>query len=88
MDEMVQDVMAMGDEDDIEEEADAEVDKVLFEMTDGLLGQAGQVGAELQVGYMCAFFLLLMILIQMCKKTSPVADKTAALKARMAALKE
>ncbi len=56
MDEMVQDVMAMGDEDDIEEEADAEVDKVLFEMTDGLLGQAGQVGEELQVRDMRAFF--------------------------------
>ena len=60
MDEMVQDVMAMGDEDDIEEEADAEVDKVLFEMTDGLLGQAGQVGAELQVGYTFARFFFFL----------------------------
>lgn len=51
MDEMVQDVMAMGDEDEIEEEADAEVDKILFDMTDGLLGQAGQVGEELKVSY-------------------------------------
>jgi hypothetical protein len=49
MDEMVQDVMEMNDEDGLEEEADAEVDKVLFEMTDGLLGQAGAVGAELRV---------------------------------------
>lgn len=37
------------DDEEIEEEADAEVDKVLFELTDGKLGQAGKVGAELPV---------------------------------------
>lgn len=37
------------DEEDLEEEADAEVDKVLFELTDGKLGQAGKVGGELPV---------------------------------------
>ena len=60
MDEMVQDVMAMGDEDEIEEEADAEVDKILFEMTDGLLGQAGHVGKELQVGALCRVFFIIV----------------------------
>ena len=37
------------DDDEIEEEADAEVDKVLYELTDGKLGQAGRVGGELPV---------------------------------------
>lgn len=38
------------DDDELEEEADAEVDKVLYELTDGKLGQAGKVGGELPVG--------------------------------------
>ena len=37
------------DDDELEEEADAEVDKVLFDLTDGKLGQAGKVGADLPV---------------------------------------
>ena len=37
------------DDEEVEEEADAEVDKVLFELTDGKLGQAGKVGGELPV---------------------------------------
>jgi len=39
------------DDEEIEEEADAEVDKVLFELTDGKLGQAGKVGGELPVSF-------------------------------------
>lgn len=35
------------DDEELEEEADEEVDKVLFELTDGKLGQAGRVGGEL-----------------------------------------
>lgn len=37
------------DDEDLEEEADEEVDKVLFELTDGKLGQAGRVGGALPV---------------------------------------
>lgn len=37
------------DDEELEEEADAEVDKVLFELTDGKLGQAGRVASELPV---------------------------------------
>lgn len=37
------------DDDELEQEADEEVDKVLFELTDGKLGQAGRVGGELPV---------------------------------------
>ncbi len=47
----MQDTLDTMDEDEIEEEADAEVDKVLYDLTDGKLGQAGQVGTELPVSY-------------------------------------
>ncbi len=50
MDEMMQDTLEGLDDEDLEEEADAEVDKVLYDLTDGKLGQAGAVGAELPVG--------------------------------------
>lgn len=46
------------DDDEIEEEADAEVDKVLFELTDGKLGQAGKVGGKLPVSPPLPFFRL------------------------------
>lgn len=49
MDEMLGDTLEMDEDEEIEEEADAEVDKVLFELTNGKLGQAGSVGAELPV---------------------------------------
>ncbi|KAI8617081.1 Snf7-domain-containing protein [Chytriomyces sp. MP71] len=46
--EMMDDAIDALDEDGIEEEADKEVENVLFELTDGLLGQAGSVGATLE----------------------------------------
>jgi hypothetical protein len=50
MEEMMEETLdSIGEDDELEEEADAEVDKVLFELTDGKLGQAGRVGAELPV---------------------------------------
>lgn len=49
MEEMMEETLDSVDDDEIEEEADAEVDKVLFELTDGKLGQAGKVGGELPV---------------------------------------
>lgn len=48
MDEMLDDTMESLDdnEDELEEEAQAEVDRVLFSITDGKLGQtSGKVGA-------------------------------------------
>ena len=36
------------DEDELEEEADEEVEKVLFELTDGVLGEAKAVGPTLE----------------------------------------
>jgi len=47
MEEMLDDTLNMDEDDELEEEADAEVDKVLFELTDGKLGEVGQVGADL-----------------------------------------
>ena len=49
MEEMLDDVMEMEDDEELEEEADAEVEKVLFEITDGKLGAAGTVKDELPV---------------------------------------
>ncbi|ORY49016.1 hypothetical protein BCR33DRAFT_695530, partial [Rhizoclosmatium globosum] len=47
--EMMEDAIDTLDEEGIEEEADKEVENILFDLTDGLLGQAGQVGAPLEV---------------------------------------
>ncbi|KAG6329203.1 hypothetical protein ID866_9885 [Astraeus odoratus] len=47
MEEMLEDMLDMEEDEAISEEADAEVDKVLFELTNGKLGQAGMVGTEL-----------------------------------------
>lgn len=49
MEEMLDDTLEMEDEEELEEEADAEVDKVLFDLTDGKLGLAGSVSTELPV---------------------------------------
>ncbi|KAI9265346.1 Snf7-domain-containing protein [Helicostylum pulchrum] len=48
MDEMIGDTMDMMDDDDIEEAADEEVNNVLFQITDGMLGEAGNVGPALE----------------------------------------
>lgn len=48
MEEMIGDTMDMMDDDDIEEAADAEVNNVLFQITDGMLGEAGSVGPALE----------------------------------------
>ncbi|KAJ7180165.1 Snf7-domain-containing protein [Mycena crocata] len=47
MEEMLEDTLDMEEDEEVEEEADAEVDKVLAELTDGKLGLAGSVGADL-----------------------------------------
>lgn len=49
IDEMMEDMLDAQEDEDIEQEADAEVDNVLFELTNGKLGQAGTVGTELPV---------------------------------------
>lgn len=50
MEEMLEETIQLDDDEELEEEADAEVDKVLYELTDGKLGQIGTVGTELPVG--------------------------------------
>ncbi len=49
MEEMMQDTLEMDEDDEMEEEADAEVEKVLYELTDGKLGQVGSVKTDLPV---------------------------------------
>lgn len=50
MEEMLEDTLeAVDDDEELEEEADAEVDKVLFELTDGKLGNLGAANSELPV---------------------------------------
>jgi charged multivesicular body protein 3 len=44
IEEMMQDTMELLDDDELEEEADEEVDKILFQVTDGKLGELGTVG--------------------------------------------
>ena len=41
--ELMDDALAMTEADDVEALADAEVERVLFEVTDGLLGQIGEI---------------------------------------------
>ncbi|KAJ6485118.1 vacuolar sorting protein Vps24 [Mycena vitilis] len=47
MEEMLEDTLDMEEDDELLDEADAEVDKVLAELTDGKLGLAGSAGTEL-----------------------------------------
>jgi len=51
MEEMIDDTLEDLDEEDEEltEEADLEIEKVLFELTDGKLGQLGSAGKDLPV---------------------------------------
>lgn len=49
MEEMLEDTLDMDEDEELTEEADAEVDKVLFQLTNGKLGEAGSVEADLPV---------------------------------------
>jgi charged multivesicular body protein 3 len=51
MEEMLEDTLEMDEDEELQEEADAEVDKVLFEITNGKLGEAGSVATELPVSF-------------------------------------
>jgi charged multivesicular body protein 3 len=46
MEEMLDDTMNLEEDEEVEEEADEEVNKVLFELTNGKLGQAGTVDTQ------------------------------------------
>ncbi|KAL5470869.1 hypothetical protein EMCRGX_G028913 [Ephydatia muelleri] len=47
IEEMMEDTFEGLEDDDLDEKADTEVEKILFEVTNGILGQAGQVSHEL-----------------------------------------
>ena len=63
MDEMMEDMLDAEEDEEIEQEADAEVDKVLFDLTNGKLGQAGTVGTEPPVYYLALRFTPLLMSI-------------------------
>ena len=46
---MIDDTLEVDEDSELEEEADEEVDKVLYELTDGKLGQAGTIQDTLPV---------------------------------------
>lgn len=74
MDEVLED-----DDEELEEEADAEVEKVLYEITDGKLGAAGSVKDELPVIHS----LVLIIVSDRCSRLSkklPTQKKRGILK--------
>jgi len=54
MEEMLEDTLAMDEDEELAEEADAEVDKVLSELTNGKLGQVGLIGGDLPVSAFCS----------------------------------
>lgn len=49
MEEMLEDTLDIEDDEELEEEADAEVDKVLYDLTNGKLGEVGSVRTDLPV---------------------------------------
>lgn len=66
MEEMLDDVMEMEDDEELEEEADAEVEKVLYDITDGKLGAAGIVKDDLPVSYTVCLFELVLTYDEAC----------------------
>ena len=70
IDEMMEDMLEAEEDEEIEQEADAEVDKILFDLTNGKLGQAGTVGTELPVCCLPFRFVLADIYIRSPHRTS------------------
>ena len=57
---MMDDTLAMDEDEEIEEEADAEVDKVLFDLTNGKLGLAGPAETAPPVSYLLFCYALVL----------------------------
>lgn len=57
---MMDETLAIEEDEELEEEADAEVDKVLFDLTNGKLGLAGSVQTEppVRLNIPCSSMLL------------------------------
>jgi charged multivesicular body protein 3 len=79
MEEMMEDTLdSVNEDDELEAEADEEVDKVLYELTDGKLGQAGRVGGELPVrGYLPTGLFMLCVIVadQQAQKVDEEEDE-------------
>ena len=54
----MEDTLDMDEDDELEEEADAEVDKVLFALTNGKLGEAGEVSNVVPVCHLSSPMLV------------------------------
>ncbi len=51
MEEIIDETLELEEDEELEDEADAEVEAVLFDLTNGKLGQAGSVKTELPVSF-------------------------------------
>lgn len=69
---MLEDTLEIEEDEELEEEAGAEVDKVLFELTDGKLGLIGPVGTGLPVSltWECPHWLKLTSHFQTIESTA------------------
>lgn len=74
MEEMMDDMLE-DDEDELEEEADAEVEKVLFDITDGKLGAAGTVHDELPVCFLLQLLAYHSLLLLQVEKEAADAEE-------------
>jgi hypothetical protein len=74
MEEMLDDAMNTEDDEEVEVEADEEVDKVLFELTNGKLGQAGTVDTQPPVSTLPPYKLSLNRMI-LCRLLRPMRSK-------------
>lgn len=72
MEEMIEDTLEMDGDEELEEEADAEVEHVLYELTEGKLGDVATVSQELPVRY----FDLFLVVVFNSYKYSPRKWKT------------
>ena len=89
MGEMLDDTLQMEDDEELEEEADAEVDKVLYDLTEGKLGQAGTVKEELPVSVLVQCMVRLGILIPgVSANTEPGGGRGAGGRGRRGAAQE
>ena len=68
MEEMLEDTLAMDEDEELEEEADVEVDKVLFDLTNGKLGQAGSVRTELPVSVVTLSYFLPRLICRLSER--------------------
>lgn len=89
MEDMVAETFDMIDDDEeLEEEADAEVDAVLFNITEGKLGKAGTVTAELPVSLVSSWHFPSVLNESDSLKATEAPEDEAETEAAMARMQE